>query len=122
MESFAAPEPATAPQPQPESQPQPEALVPAAPKRSHRGLFIGVGIAALVLIVLLRPVAGLAQIPCELQVDELGIPKAPRTGPVGPPVVAAGARVEKGAVLARLTLAPDESPEVLEARIKALEA
>ncbi len=99
-----------------------EPVLPPAPVRSRRPLFIGAAVVGVVLIVLLRPVQGLAQFPCELQVDELAIPKAPFAGPVGPPIVAAGPRVEKGAVLARLTLAAEETPEGLEARIKELEA
>ncbi|MDP2270030.1 MAG: hypothetical protein Q8K32_04800 [Archangium sp.] len=98
-----------------------EPVLPPAPARSRRPLFIGAAVVGVVLIVLLRPVEGLAQFPCELQVDELAIPRAPFAGPVGPPIVAAGTRVEKGAVLARLTLAPEETPEGLEARIKELE-
>jgi hypothetical protein len=113
----AVPEPVAAP-PQPAMVEEP---LPAVP-RNRKPLFIAAGVAVVVLIVLLRPVDGLAQIPCELQVDLLGIPKAPFAGPLGPPVVAGGARVEKGAVLARLALAPGESPESIEARIKELEA
>ncbi len=108
--------------PAPEAAPLPvEVPPPPAPARSRRPLFIGAAVIGVVLIVLLRPVQGLSEIPCELQVDELAIPKAPFAGPVGPPMVAAGARVEKGAVLARLTLTADETPEGLEARIKDLE-
>ncbi len=92
--------------------------VPAG--KSRRGLFIGAG--AAVFAALLFPVHGTAEFPCELQVDELGVPRAQRAGAVGPALVNSGARVEKGAVLARLELAADEKPEVIEARIKELEA
>ena len=92
--------------------------VPAG--KSRRGLLIGAG--AAVFAALLFPVHGTAEFPCELQVDELGVPRAQRAGAVGPALVNSGARVEKGAVLARLELAADESPEALEARIKELEA
>ena len=98
-------------------EPEPN-LVPAG--KSRRGLFIGAG--AVVFAALLFPVNGTAEFPCELQVDELGVPRAQRAGAVGPALVSSGARVEKGAVLARLELAADESPEALEARIKELEA
>lgn len=98
--------------------PAEEAPVLAVPKKRRRGLFIGL---AVPLVLLLIPMRGTAELPCELQVDELGVPKAQRAGEVGPALVSAGARVEKGAVLARLTLAPDDSPEALDARIKETE-
>lgn len=94
----------------------------AAPQRGRKGLFIGLGAVLVVLVVLLRPVDGMAQLPCELQVDELGVPKATFAGPVTPPMVKPGARVEKGAVLAKLAVPPEESSEGLDARIKELEA
>lgn len=109
------------PAPEPLPQPAPEAVAAPA-KRSRKGLFLGAGVALVVLVVLLRPVDGMAQLPCELQVDELGVPKATFAGPVTPPMVAPGARVEKGAVLARLVVPPEESSEGLDARIKDLEA
>jgi multidrug efflux pump subunit AcrA (membrane-fusion protein) len=93
-----------------------------APKRSKAPLVVVALLFLAVLGVLFRPVDATLAIPCELQVDELGVPRAPRAGPVGKPEVAAGALVEKGAVLARLTLAADESPEAVEAAIKAAEA
>lgn len=93
-----------------------------APRRSRAPLFVVLALVLVVLGVLLRPVEAMVQLPCELQVDELGTPRAPRAGPVGKPEVAAGARVEKGAVLVRLTLQPEESPEALDAKIKELEA
>ncbi len=118
-----------APLPPPVEPPPAQAFVPPAveplfvraPAKRRRPLFIGAAVIAVVLILLFRPVQGLAELPCELQVDELAIPRAPFAGPVGPPIVAAGARVEKGAVLARLTLAAEETPEGLEASIKELE-
>ncbi len=91
------------------------------PKRSRAVLLVGLIAVALIAAVLLRPVEGTAQFPCELQAQELAIPRAPRAGSLGPPLIASGTRVEKGAVLARMTLAADEVPEVVEARIKDLE-
>ena len=108
-----AEEPAAAPEPVPETAP--------TAKKSKRNLFIGGGVALVVLIVLLRPVDGLAQLPCELQVDELAVPKATFAGPVTPPMVKPGAKVEKGAVLAKLAVPPEESSDALAARIKELE-
>ena len=122
----------------PPNEPMPEALnyLPAAaaapapvaeepalptPPRNRRPRFIALGVGALVLVGLLFPVQGTAQLPCELQVDELAIPRAPMAGPVGAPLVVAGTRVEKGTPLARITLPADESPEGLDARIKELE-
>ena len=93
-----------------------------APRRSKAPLFVMLALVVVVLGALLRPVEAMIELPCELQVDELGTPRAPRAGTVGKPEVAAGARVEKGAVLARMTLPPEESPEALDAKIKELEA
>lgn len=101
-------------------QPPPE-QPPAVPERgpNRRPLFIGAG--AALVVVLLFPVRGKLELPCELQPDELGVPKTQRAGTVGSALVSSGARVEKGAVLARLAVGADESPEALEARIKDLE-
>lgn len=93
-----------------------------APRRSKAPLFVVLAGVLGVLGVLLRPVEAMIALPCELQVDELGTPRAPRAGAVGKPEVVAGARVDKGAVLARMTLPPEESPEALDAKIKELEA
>ena len=94
---------------------------PVLAKRSKGPLFIGVLVLLAIAGVLLHPVEAIIQVPCELAAEELGVPRAPRAGPVGPPEVTSGTHVEKGAVLARLTLAADESPEALEARIKEFE-
>ena len=93
-----------------------------APKRSRAPLVVVALLFLAVLGLLFHPVDATLTLPCELQVDELGVPRAPRAGAVGKPEVVAGARVEKGAVLARLTLPPDESPEAVEAAIKDAEA
>ena len=113
-----APRPVVVRKPEADLQEQPM----TAPKKSRAPLLVGLGLFLAGLGFLLRPVEAIALLPCELQADELGVPRAPRGGHVGAPEVAAGVRVEKGAVLARLTLAPEESPDVLEAKIRALEA
>ena len=96
---------------------------PVLAKRSKAPLVV---FAVLLLLgiagLLLHPVEALIQVPAELQAEELGVPHAPRAGPVGAPEIASGTHVEKGAVLAQMTLAADESPDALEARIKEFEA
>ena len=93
----------------------------APPPRSRRGLVIGGVVLLGALAVLLHPVEAMVELPGELQAEELGVPRAPRAGAVGPAEVASGTRVEKGAVLARMPVAADETPEALDARIKELE-
>lgn len=101
----------------------PVVVPPAASARliskHRRALAVG-GAVLLLLLVLLRPVEVTTVVACELQVEQLGLPRTVRGGKVGARDVAPGARVEKGAVLARL--GSGESPEVLATRVKALEA
>ena len=69
--------------------------------------------------VLLRPVEVTTVVACELQVEQLGLPRTLRGGKVAARDVEPGLRVEKGAVLARL--GSGESPEALAAKVKELE-
>lgn len=117
-----APPEAAALPPMPRDQRHEEEEPVQAPPRSRRPLLIGGLVLVAGLAVLLHPVDALVLLPCEVQLDELAVPRSPRAGAVGPAEVASGAKVEKGAALARLTLAPDESPEALQARIKELES
>lgn len=83
-----------------------------------RALAVG-GVVLLLLLVLLRPVEVTTVVACELQVEQLGLPRTLRGGKVAARDVEPGSRVEKGAVLARL--GAGESPEALAAKVKELE-
>lgn len=86
--------------------------------RHGRALAVG-GLVLLLLFALLRPVEVTTVVACELQVEQLGLPRTLRGGKVAARDVEPGARVEKGAVLARL--GSGESPEALAAKVKELE-
>lgn len=79
-------------------------------------------LAALVLSatgLLLRPVPMAKVVACQLQLETLGVPRTTRGGKVGAHDVELGARVQKGAVLARLGAGPSVDP--LEERLAAVE-
>ncbi len=113
LEGLVTPVPLNAPMPDDE---------PALPKRSRRGLFIGLGVVALALAVVLRPVPATRALSCELQLEELAVPHAARAGAVKSNEVTSGAQVEKGAVLARLSPTAKVSLEVVQEKIATLEA
>jgi hypothetical protein len=69
--------------------------------------------------LLLRPVPMARVVACQLQLEPLGVPRTTRGGTVGAHDVELGARVQKGAVLARLGAGPSVDP--LEERLSAVE-
>ena len=87
--------------------------------KARKGLVIGATAAVLVAVVLLRPVSVTQTVACELQLEPLGVPRTARGGKVIKREVAPGAKVEKGAVLARL--GAGESMESLDAKSKELQ-
>ncbi|MBL8914260.1 MAG: hypothetical protein JNM17_26380 [Archangium sp.] len=86
--------------------------------KQNKKLVIGAGAALVLLIVLFRPVSVTQVVACELQLAPLGTPRTARGGKVIKKEVAPGAKVEKGAVLARL--GAGESMESLDAKEKEL--
>ena len=102
-------------------EPSTEVLV-ETPRRSRRGLFIGLaGVAVVGLLLLLRPVEAQVLVTAELVPTELGVPHAPVAGTVREVPVATSGPVEKGQLLAQLTPGGLEPPELLQKRMKALE-
>ena len=109
---FEPPAPAPAP-----NAPEPDDDVVLPPARSRRGLFIGGGLMLVVALgVLLRPVEVVTQVPCELQVETLGVPRASKAGTVKPLDVKTGTPVEKDRVLARIELS-EGSPMSLQMQL-----
>lgn len=117
--------------------PPPEPVVPAAPAvpappppptlaqrargflgAHRREVLVGAGV-VLALGFLLRPVSMTRVVSCELQLEPLGVPRTTRGGKVGAHDVELGAKVEKGAVLARLGAGASVDP--LEAQLRSLE-
>lgn len=115
-----APPPSSAPTASPA-----EESAPALPKSAvqtfvaaNKRLVAGVGGALLLALIFLRPVMVTQSVACELQVETLGTPRTMRGGKVGARDVELGAKVDKGAVLARLG---GQSVEALDAKVKELE-
>jgi multidrug efflux pump subunit AcrA (membrane-fusion protein) len=102
----------------PVAKPPPAAPVPPMITKHRRALVVG-GLVVLLLLVLLRPVEVTTLVACELQVEQLGLPRTLRGGKVAARDVEPGSRVEKGAVLARL--GSGEAPAALTAKVKELE-
>lgn len=87
--------------------------------KARKGLIIGALVAVVALGVVLRPVAQTQIVACELQLEVLGTPRSTRGGKIIKKEVSPGAKVEKGAVLARL--GTGETLESLDAKSKELQ-
>lgn len=98
--------------------PIPETLTSAARKRTLRKVAIGVG-ALLLLALLLRPVPVLRSVPCELELEKLGVPRATLSGLVTPAGIKPGTFVTRGTVLARIEAVDGEA--ALDKQVAALE-
>lgn len=98
--------------------PIPETLTSAKRKRTVRKwLMVAAGVG--VLLLLLRPVPVLRSVPCELQVDKRGVPRASLAGLVTPAGAKLGTTVTKGTVLARIESIDGEA--ALDKQLAALE-